>query len=54
MFIIVDWQNEDDITVLKNPKTLETSRFDRVEDATKALVEESSRTKNIYLNIIEI
>ena len=52
MYIIIDWQNEDDITMLKRDG--ETARFDRLEYATEFMVAESTRAANIYLMIVEI
>ena len=54
MYIILDWQNEDNITILKDHKTEETLRFKHIEDATKRLSVECVLTNNIYLNIVRI
>ena len=53
MYIIVDWQNEEDITVLKADDG-RTIRFERLEDATEAMVVESNRKANIYLMIVKL
>ncbi len=52
MFLVLDWQNEEDITILKDMEG--TIRFDCLEDATLALVQEWNNTGNIYLKIIEL
>ncbi len=59
MYIIIDWQNEEDITVLRQARERakdigETDRFDCLEDATAALVTEVNRTHNVYLKIVKI
>ena len=53
MYLIADWQNEEDITILKDSEG-NTLRFDRMEDATERLVRESISCKNIYLSIVQL
>ena len=53
LFIIIDWQNEEDITVLKD-KEGETLRFKDYSSAFKATCKELNETDNLYLQITEI
>ena len=52
MFIIIDWQDEDNITVLQDDNGI-TQRFTSIEVAQLVLIKEYLNTNNIYLTIKE-
>ena len=48
LYVIIDWQNEEDITTIPN------TTFETYSDALRYLIELSMKTHNIYLQIVEI
>ena len=53
LYVIIDWQDEEDIQVVKNPNS-ETFRAERLDDATQMMIVIGHANNNQYLKVVEI